>query len=30
MLLVWSTVDETTHISSKRKTDNPHTDGLKY
>jgi hypothetical protein len=28
MLLVWSVVDETSHISGEQKIDNPHTDGL--
>jgi hypothetical protein len=28
MLLVWSVVDEATHVSSEQKIDNPHTDEL--
>jgi hypothetical protein len=28
MLLAWSAVDETTHVSGERKIGNPHTDGL--
>jgi hypothetical protein len=28
MLLVWSAVDEMTHVSGEQKIDNPHTNGL--
>jgi hypothetical protein len=28
MLLVWSAVDEMTHVSHEKQIDNPHTDGL--